>query len=63
MPPSDLWPCTPLRWTSPPYRFQAIGLSLALGIGFFIFGLLGWLLVMKKRVLKCDYCGAVVNAS
>jgi hypothetical protein len=25
--------------------------------------LLGWLLVMKKRVLQCDLCGAVVNAS
>ena len=39
------------------------GFTLAMGIGFFVSGLLGWLLVMKKRVLKCDYCGAVVNAS
>lgn len=50
------------------YRTMAIrvlggGFSLAMGIGFFVSGLLGWLLVMKKRVLKCDYCGAVVNAS
>lgn len=33
------------------------------GIAFFVSGLLGWLLVMKKRVLQCDVCGAVVNAS
>ena len=45
------------------FRALGGGFSLALGIGFFISGLLGWLLVMKKRVLKCDYCGAVVNAS
>jgi hypothetical protein len=32
------------------------------GIGFFVFGLLGWLLIMKKHVLQCGYCGAVVNA-
>ena len=39
--------------------------------GFFIFiivmsfvgGLLGWLLIMRKRVLKCTRCGAVVPAS
>ncbi len=36
---------------------------IALGIVFFVGGLLGWLLVMKKRVLQCDICGAVVNAS
>jgi hypothetical protein len=29
----------------------------------FVSGLLGWLLVMKKRVLQCGLCGAVVNAS
>jgi hypothetical protein len=33
------------------------------GVAFFVSGLLGWLLVMKKRVLQCDVCGAVVNAS
>lgn len=37
--------------------------AIGLGITSFVGGLLGWLLVMKKRVLKCDYCGAVVNAS
>ena len=36
---------------------------LGLGISFFVSGLLGWLLVMRKRVLQCDVCGAVVNAS
>jgi GYF domain 2 len=29
----------------------------------FIFGLLGWLLVMKKKVLQCTHCQAVVAAS
>jgi hypothetical protein len=37
--------------------------ALTVGIIFFVSGLLGWLLVMKKRVLQCDVCGAVVNAS
>ncbi len=32
------------------------------GMGCFVFGLLGWLLIMKKHVLQCGYCGAVVNA-
>lgn len=36
---------------------------LGLGIALFVSGLLGWLLTMKKRVLQCDVCGAVVNAS
>jgi hypothetical protein len=36
---------------------------IGFGIAFFVSGLLGWLLVMKKRVLQCDVCGAVVNAS
>jgi hypothetical protein len=34
-----------------------------LGIASFVGGLLGWLLVMKKRVLQCSVCGAVINAS
>ena len=43
--------------------------GLAEGIAFFwtvaalVSGVLGWLLVMKKRVLQCDQCGAVVAAS
>jgi hypothetical protein len=32
-------------------------------VAFFVSGLIGWLLVMKKRVLQCRLCGAVVNAS
>ena len=28
----------------------------------FVSGLLGWLLIMKKDVLKCNSCGAVVPA-
>jgi hypothetical protein len=36
---------------------------IGLGVACFVSGLLGWLLVMKKRVLQCDVCGAVVNAS
>jgi hypothetical protein len=39
------------------------GLALSLAIAFFVSGLLGWLLVMKKRVLECSACGAVINAS
>ena len=37
--------------------------AVAMGIASFVGGLLGWLLVMRKRVLQCDICGAVVNAS
>ncbi len=37
--------------------------AVAMGIACFVGGLLGWLLVMRKRVLQCDTCGAVVNAS
>ena len=37
--------------------------SICLGISSFIGGLIGWLLVMKKRILKCTSCGAVVAAS
>ncbi len=45
--------------------FRALGSTfvIATGVGFFVGGLLGWLLVMKKRVLQCHFCGAVVNAS
>lgn len=39
------------------------GTSVCLGISSFIGGLLGWLLVMKKKVLQCNTCGAVVAAS
>jgi membrane associated rhomboid family serine protease len=39
------------------------GLSIATAIASVVGGLVGWLLVMKKRVLQCSVCGAVVNAS
>ena len=39
------------------------GIAIFLGLVFFVGGLLGWLLVMKKQVLECNTCGAVVNAS
>ena len=39
------------------------GLSLVIIIASFVFGLLGWLLVMQKRVLQCTRCGSVVPAS
>jgi hypothetical protein len=39
------------------------GASLMLGVMSLVGGLLGWLLVMKKAVLQCNSCGAVVAAS
>ena len=36
---------------------------LCVGVSFFISGLVGWLLVMKKKVLRCSNCGATVAAS
>jgi hypothetical protein len=39
------------------------GFIAAFGVASFVGGLLGWLLVMKKRVIQCSNCGAVVNAS
>jgi hypothetical protein len=41
----------------------AAGVALVFGVASFVGGLLGWLLVMKRRVLQCSVCGAVVNAS
>ena len=32
-------------------------------VTFFVSGLLGWLLVMRKRVIRCTQCGAVFAAS
>jgi len=46
-----------------------VGAVLAGGMAIFVFvsslvgGLLGWLLVMKKKILQCTNCGAVVAAS
>lgn len=39
------------------------GFSLVIIVSAFVGGLLGWLLIMKKKVLQCGNCGAVVNAS
>ena len=39
------------------------GLSIGVIVMSFIGGLLGWLLVMKKKVLKCPLCSAVVPPS
>jgi len=48
-----------------PALFHVIGgtFAIALGVASFVGGLLGWLLVMKKRVLQCSVCGATVSAS
>ena len=42
---------------------MAGGLSACFGISCLVGGLLGWLLVMKKKVLQCKNCGAVIAAS
>ena len=39
------------------------GFSLFVIVMSFLGGLLGWLLVMRKRVLQCVRCGAIVPAS
>ena len=41
--------------TSVSAQFEGCGMVLS-----FVSGLLGWLLIMKKDVLKCNLCGAVV---
>lgn len=43
--------------------FLSGGASVCVGISAFVGGLLGWLLVMKKKVLQCNSCGAVLAAS
>ena len=43
--------------------FFAGGASVCLGVSFLMGGLLGWLLIMKKKVLQCNRCSAVVAAS
>ncbi len=42
---------------------MAGGFSVFLILSSFVGGLLGWLLVMKKKVLQCTSCQAVVAAS
>src|ERR1700735_2664083 len=39
------------------------GIFVVTGVFSFLGGLVGWLLVMKKNVLQCSNCMAVVNAS
>jgi hypothetical protein len=39
------------------------GFSALIIVGSFVGGLIGWLLVMRKQVLQCARCGAVVAAS
>jgi hypothetical protein len=39
------------------------GFSIFVIIASFVGGLLGWLLIMRNRVLECAHCGAVVPAS
>ncbi len=39
------------------------GAAVLFGVCSFVGGLLGWMLIMRKRVLQCATCGAVVNAS
>lgn len=55
-----------LRRCRSPAR-GAAALATLMGGGMFLAalvgGLLGWLLVLKKKMLKCDSCGATVTAS
>ena len=40
----------------------ATGIMFFLAVGGFVSGLLGWLLVMKKKV-RCSHCAAIVPAN
>lgn len=40
-----------------------VGFGFALAAAAFVSGLTGWLLIMKKEVLQCQTCRAVVNTS
>lgn len=50
-------------WLVELLHIAGSGFAVVLGIGSFVSGLLGWLLVMKKRVLQCSVCGATVSAA
>lgn len=39
------------------------GFSFGIMIFSFVFGLMGWLLIMRKKVLQCTQCQAVIAAS
>jgi hypothetical protein len=49
--------------TQSPASPLSAAFSIGLIVGSFVGGIFGWLLVMKKRVLQCSICGAVINAS
>jgi hypothetical protein len=53
----------PLSTNGAPASSLAGGVAIFFGIASFVGGLIGWLLVMKKKVLECDACNAVVSAS
>ena len=42
---------------------MASGILVFFALAAFVGGLLGWLLIMKKKVLICTHCSAVVPAS
>jgi hypothetical protein len=48
---------------SPGAFVVAGGLCLFVIVVSFVAALLGWILIMRKRVLQCTHCGAVVPAS
>ncbi|MGO9325870.1 MAG: hypothetical protein ACLP07_15040 [Terracidiphilus sp.] len=60
---SDTSSRTAVAGAALPIAFFGNSFLIAFGIAFFVSGLLGWLLVMKKQVLQCNLCGAVLNAS
>jgi len=39
------------------------GTAFCMAVSFFMGGLFGWLLIMKKKILQCDHCSATVAAS
>jgi hypothetical protein len=39
------------------------GIASVVGISSFVGGLIGWLLVMRRWVLQCSFCGALINVS
>jgi hypothetical protein len=51
------------KMKAPGAESWAEGMMVMLGFFWFVGGLLGWLLVMKKSVLQCNNCTAVVAAS
>lgn len=63
-------PCCSLADDAGAGRIGALGpkgiggfFGVMLTIGSFVMGLLGWLLIMKKKALQCSSCQAVFAAS